>query len=70
GRYEEALEQLDRAYRMSSGYAEIGAHLGEVLWTLNQRERAREIWLESLEADPDHAVLRETLRRLAPELLP
>ncbi len=69
GKLDEAQVALEDAYRQSPN-AEIGAHLGEVLWELDQRERAMEIWEESLERDPDDGTLLETLRRFAPELLP
>ena len=65
GRSEEALEYLRRAYELMPD-AEIGAHLGEVLWMEGRRDEAREIWSEAEEHDPDHPVLQETLERLAP----
>jgi len=43
---------------------EISAHLGEVLWQLNERERARTIWQHGAALDPDNNTLRQTLRRL------
>ena len=44
--------------------AEIGAHLGEVLWMLGQRDEARRIWDESLKAGPDNETLQKTIKRL------
>ena len=46
--------------------AEIAAHLGEVLWKKGDTVRAREVWQSQLKSTPDSAVLRETMRRLAP----
>ena len=43
--------------------AEIGAHLGEVLWVQQERDRARAIWRESWQRDRDNTVLQETLKR-------
>lgn len=43
--------------------AEIGAHLGEVLWAQQERDRARAIWRESWQRDRDNTVLQETLKR-------
>jgi len=43
---------------------EIGAHLGEVLWLLGDKARARSVWQQSLGQEPDNKTLRETLRRL------
>lgn len=65
GRLEEARSYLERAFAAEPD-AEIGAHLGEVLWELGDREAARRIWSEAEEHDPDHSVLRETLERLDP----
>jgi tetratricopeptide (TPR) repeat protein len=45
---------------------EIAAHLGEVLWTLGEKDRARAVWNEALERDPEHRALNETIQRLAP----
>lgn len=65
GNTREALRYLQKAYdRQPDG--EIAAHLGEVLWELDERERARQVWREALEREPRHEVLRETLNRLAP----
>lgn len=43
--------------------AEIGAHLGEVLWVQQERDRARAIWRESWQRDRDNTVLQDTLKR-------
>jgi tetratricopeptide (TPR) repeat protein len=67
GNAEEALRLLRRAYA-SRPDPEIGAHLGEVLWALDQREEARRIWLEAKGRDATNDVLRETLARLRVEL--
>ena len=64
-RLEEAEHYLRRAYTLQPD-AEIGAHLGEVLWVMGHQDEARQIWQEASELDPDHPVLRETLQRLAP----
>ncbi|WP_334134209.1 tetratricopeptide repeat protein [Tepidimonas sp.] len=46
---------------------EIAAHLGEVLWVLNEREQARAVWRQGLELDARNRTLRETLRRFGVE---
>lgn len=66
GQPEEALPYLQKAFERYPD-PEVGAHLGEVLWVLDRRDEAREIWEQSREIDPDHPVLRETLERLADE---
>jgi hypothetical protein len=35
-----------------------------VLWTLGERDRAREVWKGALSRDPEHRVLRDTVKRL------
>lgn len=50
--------------------AEIAAHLGEVLWTGGQRERALAIWREGLDLNADNETLRTTLKRLRVPGLP
>jgi len=63
GRLQQALGYLRRAYDADPG-AEIGAHLGEVLWALGRQDEARSIWNEAREQEPDNAILNETVRRL------
>ena len=58
-----AAEQLRRAYNGRPD-AEIGAHLGEVLWVMGERDEARRIWQESLKSSPDNETLRKTIKRL------
>ena len=58
-----AARELRRAYDGRPD-AEIGAHLGEVLWMLGQRDEARRVWDESLKAGPENETLLKTLKRL------
>jgi len=58
-----AAEQLRRAY-VGRPDAEIGAHLGEVLWVMGERDEANRIWQESLKASPDNETLQKTIKRL------
>lgn len=60
---EGALLHLEEAYEQRQD-PEIAAHLGEVLWTLNRREDANQIWNEALQKAPDNATLDETVKRL------
>jgi tetratricopeptide (TPR) repeat protein len=62
GRYDEAVTYLRRALAERPD-PEIAAHLGEVLWTKGEPERAREVWRSQLKATPDNPVLLETVRR-------
>ncbi len=63
GNAREAERLLQGAFQQRPD-AEIAAHLGEVLWTLGQRDAALEIWSQGLRLNPDNEVLLETTRRL------
>ncbi|MFO1285953.1 MAG: tetratricopeptide repeat protein [Rubrivivax sp.] len=63
GNGEAALRHLEGAWRARPD-TEIGAHLGEVLWTLGRKDEARRIWREARAKDANNEVLRETLKRL------
>jgi tetratricopeptide (TPR) repeat protein len=65
GRAQEALPLLQRAYAQFPD-AEVAAHLGEVMWALGKKDRARELWAQASRDDPDNIVLRETIKRLQP----
>ena len=58
-----AARELRRAYGGRPD-AEIGAHLGEVLWMLGERDEARRIWDEALKAGPENETLQKTIKRL------
>ncbi len=63
GNRAEALRILDTAYKARPD-AEIAAHLGEVLWSIGQRDRAQAIWKEGLLLNSENETLQETLKRL------
>jgi tetratricopeptide (TPR) repeat protein len=63
GNKAEALRVLDTAYKARPD-AEIAAHLGEVLWSMGQRDRAQAIWREGLLLNNENETLLETLKRL------
>jgi tetratricopeptide (TPR) repeat protein len=63
GNREEALRLLRTAWAARPD-TEIGAHLGEVLWSLGRQDEARAIWREARSRDAANEVLRETLARL------
>ncbi len=60
-----AAAQLRRAWNGRPD-GEIGAHLGEVLWLLGERDEARRIWQEALKASPDNESLQKTIKRFNP----
>lgn len=57
-----AAQTLRRAYDGRPD-AEIGAHLGEVLWQMGNRAEANRVWEESLKSAPDNESLRQTIQR-------
>ena len=61
-----ALKYLERAYAIRAD-AEIAAHLGEVLWSVERREDANRLFDEALKAHPSSKVLADTVRRLRAE---
>ncbi|MBS0452174.1 MAG: tetratricopeptide repeat protein [Proteobacteria bacterium] len=63
GNTQEATRILEAAYKQRPD-PEIGAHLGEVLWTSGQRDRALVVWKEAVQADAENETLQETLKRL------
>ena len=63
GNREEALRLLRQAHGARPD-TEIAAHLGEVLWAMDQRDEARKVWQEARGRDAGNEVLRETLVRL------
>lgn len=63
GNKAEALRILQAAYKERPD-AEIAAHLGEVLWSLGQRDQAQSIWREGLLINAENETLQETLKRL------
>lgn len=67
GNTAEALKHLETAYKARPD-VEIGAHLGEVLWSLGDRQGAMKIWRESQRTSPDNETLKETLARLGVKL--
>jgi Flp pilus assembly protein TadD len=63
GNKAEAVRLLEAAYKQRPD-AEIAAHLGEVLWSMGQRDRAQAIWREGLLLAGDNETLQQTLKRL------
>jgi tetratricopeptide (TPR) repeat protein len=63
GDYPRALETLRRAWKGRPD-AEIGAHLGEVLWVSGDKAEAERIWEEAVRNAPDNEALQKTIKRL------
>ncbi len=62
GDAQEAIPLLREAYQLQPN-AEIGAHLGEVLWMQNQHTQAKQIWQDAQKHDASNETLQKTLRR-------
>lgn len=67
GNLDLAEQHLRRAYATRSD-AEIGVHLGEVLWKQGKKDDARTLWRDARVRDPGNDLLRSTLTRLQPGL--
>ena len=65
GKLKDAAATLQRAYAGRPD-AEIGAHLGEVLWKLGQRDEASRIWDEALKSAPENETLLKTIKKFRP----
>ena len=63
GRYEEALVNLRRAFAAFPDH-EVASHLGEVLWMLDRKEEAIQVWEEALEVTPNSELIEEAMERL------
>lgn len=67
GDYAGAVEYLRRSWHQLPS-AEVAAHLGEVLWMMQRKDEARDVWKEGMEKEPDNEVLRKTLERFGVRL--
>ncbi|MEJ1438893.1 MAG: tetratricopeptide repeat protein [Candidatus Sedimenticola sp. (ex Thyasira tokunagai)] len=65
GNHSRALEYLQRAFDQLPDQ-EIAAHLGEVLWVMGERERAKAVWRQILEKEPESHHILDAMRRLLP----
>jgi Flp pilus assembly protein TadD len=61
GDKDEAITLLRRAYQIQPN-AEIGAHLGEVLWVTGHQDEARQAWHDALKLEPDNETVLNTLK--------
>lgn len=65
--YAGALEYLRRSWHQLPS-AEVAAHLGEVLWVMQRKREARDIWKKGMEQEPGNEVLLKTLERFGVKL--
>jgi tetratricopeptide (TPR) repeat protein len=69
GMLQAALPLLERAYRLDQD-GDIGAHWGEVLWALGDKNKARDIWNRALMVDPDNALVKAAQQHAGVPSLP
>ena len=62
GRIEEALETMQRAVALVSDDPVIYEHLGEIFLLKEEREKAREAWIHSLQLDSTNESLKQRFR--------
>lgn len=61
GDKDQAISLLRRAYQIQPN-AEIGAHLGEVLWVTGHQDEARQAWHDALKLEPDNETVLNTIK--------
>jgi tetratricopeptide (TPR) repeat protein len=64
GHYQSSLKFMRRAY-ISRPDPDIAAHLGEVLWTMGERDEAKRVWQDAAKKNPDNEALTSTMKRFA-----
>lgn len=67
GNKADARKLLEAAFKARPD-VEIAAHLGEVLWSMGDKEGAARVWREGQRSSPDNDTLKETLKRLGASL--
>jgi tetratricopeptide (TPR) repeat protein len=67
GDLQAALEYLQRSYTQLPS-ADVGAHLGEVLWALKRTAEAKKVWRDARAKDAGNETLVKTLQRLGVSL--
>jgi len=61
GKPRQALDHLRHAYALQKD-ADIGSHLGHVLWVLGERDEARKYFEEARKLDPENRSLQRALQ--------
>lgn len=67
GKLKEALTLLKQAFALFPD-PEVAAHLGEVLWAMEDKTQAKDVWRKALDKTPDSEILKNTLLRLEVDL--
>ncbi len=69
-RYEEAVEQLERAVELRPEDPVINAHLGDALWHVGRRIEARFQWHRALSLEPEAQMIPVLKNKLEVGLVP
>ncbi len=64
GRVDEALETIQRAVALVKDDPVIYEHLGEIYLLQNERDKAREVWLHSLQLDSTNETLKKRFQEV------
>ena len=67
GNKQESAQLFEKIFAKQQD-AEIAAHYGEVLWSLGEQDKAKQVWRKGHETEPDNETLIETLKRLGVKL--
>src|SRR5690606_22555106 len=62
GRYEEAVEALERAVQLRPNDPEINDHLGDAYWRAGRQLEARFQWTIAADVDEEDGVVRERVK--------
>ncbi|BBJ00076.1 hypothetical protein FGKAn22_17680 [Ferrigenium kumadai] len=62
GRLDESVKMLRRAFAGNPD-PEVAAHLGEVLWVRGDKDEARKVWQDSLNAHPGNTLLQAVIKK-------
>lgn len=65
GHLDQAADALRSAWQTGKD-ADVGVHLGEVLWKQGNHDQAQQVFDEVRRMDPHNATLQQTLKRLQP----
>lgn len=63
GNLQAAVNYLQRAVNINPD-AEIASHLGEVLWKMNNKTQALQVWRDANEQQPDNRYIKPVMQRL------
>ena len=68
GNLQAALNYLQRAANINPD-AEIASHLGEVLWKMNNKAKALQVWRDANEREPDNRYIKPVMQRLGADMM-